>query len=109
MELTRPEAIVSQVVINGEALSPLWQEPFHLDLGGRLQKGKNTIAVRLTNSLRNLMGPHHNADGERYDVGPDSFPGTLKLQRGHLVDNRDYRKDYNLVPFGLSGDVVLYY
>jgi hypothetical protein len=109
LEMSRPDAIVTQAVINGHALPPLWQEPYRSEVGPHLVKGKNDIKLRLTGSLRNLLGPHHNAAGDSYFVSPGSFEGTLRIQRGHLVDHADYRPDYNLVPFGLAGDVTLYY
>ncbi len=109
LEFSRPDALLTQAVINGHALAPLWQEPYRLEVGKHLVKGKNDIKLRLTNSLRNLLGPHHNAAGDSYFVSPSSFEGTLRIQRGHLVDHADFRPDYNLVPFGLAGDVTLYY
>lgn len=109
MEMPRPDATVAQLVINGHELPPMWQEPFRQVVGPHLVKGKNQVAVRLTGSLRNLMGPHHCAGGDYYMVGPTSFNGSKRVHRGHLVDNGDYRPDYNLVPFGLAGDITLYY
>jgi len=109
IEMDRPDAIVAQLVVNGAELPPLWQVPFRWEVGPHLARGKNHITIRLTNSLRNLMGPHHNAGGDGYSVGPRSFEGAQRLHRGHLIDRADYRKDYNFAPFGLGGDVVLYY
>jgi hypothetical protein len=97
------------VVINGRELPPLWQEPFRLEVGRHLVKGKNELKIRLTGSLRNLLGPHHQAAGDAYSVGPESFDATQRIVRGHLAENPDYRADYNLVPFGLTGDVVVCY
>ena len=109
LEMPRPDAAVTEVTVNGHACPPLWQDPFRMEVGPYLQKGKNHITVRLTNSLRNLMGPHHNAGGDYYAVGPNSFNGASQIRREHLVDNPDYRADYNVAPFGLPGDMVLYY
>jgi len=109
LEMARPDATVAQLIVNGRELPPMWQEPFRAEVGPYLVRGKNELAIRLTNSLRNLMGPHHNAAGDAYSVGPGSFDGAQRLHRGHLIDRADYRKDYNFAPFGLVGDVVLYY
>ncbi len=35
--------------------------------------GKTRVRVTLINNLRNLLGPHHLAEGESYAVGPHSF------------------------------------
>ena len=109
LELQPPQATVTQVLVNGHETEPIWQRPYRLEIGRHLVKGKNDIVVRLTGSLRNLMGPHHHRAGDLYSAGPFSFDGGKKFHRGHLVDNPDYRADYNFVPFGLDGDVTLYY
>lgn len=109
LELQPPEAVVTQVLVNGHEAEPMWQRPYRLEVGKHLVKGKNDIVIRLTGSLRNLMGPHHHRAGELYSAGPRSFDGRKRFHRGHLVDNADYREDYNFVPFGLGGDAVLYY
>lgn len=109
LEMPRPDATVVQVVVNGQECPPLWQDPFRAEVGAFLTKGKNEIKIRLTNSLRNLMGPHHQAGGEYFMVGPSSFNGAKRIRRGHLADNPDYRADYNFTPFGLQGDATLYY
>lgn len=36
-------------------------------------RGKNKIKLTVTNNLRNLLGPHHLAEGESHQVGPDLF------------------------------------
>ncbi|MBN2581522.1 MAG: hypothetical protein JXL80_00530, partial [Planctomycetes bacterium] len=109
LELAPPEAVVTQVLVNGHECEPLWQRPYRVEVGPHLVKGKNDITLRLTGSLRNLMGPHHHRAGELYMAGPNQFVGRKRFHRGHLVDNHEYREDYNLVPFGLGGDVVLHY
>lgn len=64
---------VLRVSVNDdEATRVLW-EPYEVDLSQRLKKGKNKIKLTLVNNLRNLLGPHHQKDGEIYSVGPSSF------------------------------------
>ena len=109
LEMAPPDAIVAQVIVNGRECEPLWQRPFRVEVGPHLVKGKNEVTIRLTGSLRNAMGPHHHRGGELYMAGPNQFVGRKRFHRGHLIDNPDYREDYNLVPFGLGGDVVLHY
>lgn len=38
-----------------------------------IHAGKNTLEIELTTSLRNLLGPHHLAEGESYSVHTLSF------------------------------------
>ena len=45
----------------------------HIDLSELLVEGENTITVELTNSNRNLLGPHHASDPEPWGVGPWTF------------------------------------
>ena len=40
---------------------------------GMLKEGKNTVVIQLTSSLRNMLGPHHLAEGESYRVTTLSF------------------------------------
>lgn len=44
-----------------------------LDLSAFLCEGDNDIEIRLCNSMRNTMGPHHRSDPEPYGVGPATF------------------------------------
>ncbi len=44
-----------------------------LDLSAFLREGDNDIEIRLCNSMRNTMGPHHRSDPEPYGVGPATF------------------------------------
>ena len=109
LELPQPEAIITEVVVNGKQLPPIWQRPYRVCVGPHLVSGKNEITIRLTGSLRNLMGPHHVGPGDPYTAMPSSFEGRSTFHRGHRVQNSDYRDDYSLVPFGLPDDVVLHY
>ena len=36
-------------------------------------EGKHTLKLTMTNTLRNLLGPHHYAKREVGEVGPDRF------------------------------------
>lgn len=75
----------------------------------------------LTNTLRNLQGPHHHKGGEFTEVRPVTFRGTADVSStmpeptgepdwydarlgGDPVLWRDY---YHIISFGLLGDVVL--
>lgn len=49
--------------------------PYILDISEFVKEGKNRLEIELTNSNRNLLGPHHNPEGESLSVGPGSFSG----------------------------------
>jgi hypothetical protein len=73
-----------------------------------LVRGRNRVAVTLTTSLRNMLGPHHHQDGEVLWVSPQSFAcqrGWFGRSAGHSC----VPSDYNVVDFGLGGEVVLRY
>ena len=100
----RQMTIVSRFRINDRELGPLIWKPFIVSLDSLLRPGVNHLEIELTNSLRNMLGPHHLAEGESYGVGPISFykePGvfTRKGSDGQV----EWNEDYCLVEFGIDG------
>ncbi len=106
LELPPVNAITASVLVNGQEAGAVWRFPATVPVDGMFVRGRNRLAITLTTSLRNLLGPHHHQDGELYWVTPQSFatsPGWLSRKAGH----RRVRQAYNVVDFGLAGDVVL--
>lgn len=114
------EAIVIKVNLNGSDLPPLAWSPWELDITDILKQGSNTISITLINSLRNLLGPHHNAEGELISVSPESFTGRSAWTTRRQGENDWYerrlkgpgstniwRDDYCVIPFGLLEDAVI--
>ncbi len=65
---------VVRLSLNGKPIGTRLWEPYVFDLSdGWNRSGENTVEVTLVNNLRNLLGPHHNAEGESYAVSPPSF------------------------------------
>ncbi len=106
------EAIVIRVEINGEMLQPLVFSPFETDITDCLHEGVNSVKVILTNSLRNMLGPHHHKGGELISVGPLSFTGETSWTSSDKGEANWYdvrltgepgiwRDDYYMIPFGL--------
>ncbi len=89
--------------VNGKEVPPVIWKPYAVALEGLLQPGENRLKIELTNSLRNMLGPHHLAEGESHAVGPWCFhkeAGVFSNKwGGGLVDWDD---DYCLVEFGLE-------
>jgi hypothetical protein len=109
LELSPPAAVTATVEINGQEAGTVWQAPWTVPVGELLVRGTNRIAVTLTTSLRNLLGPHHYGDPEPDLVTPDAFAGAMGRPGGAPAANRLYRADYNVADFGLGGKVVLRY
>jgi hypothetical protein len=70
VRFARPDAGVTEVSLNGVTRQLLWA-PYACTLP--LKAGENTVSVTLTNSCRNLFGPHYCKDGDMYNVWPGGF------------------------------------
>lgn len=105
------EAIVLKIKINGTEFAPMLYSPWEFDITNAIKEGHNDIEIVLTNSLRNLLGPHHHSWGELIDVGPSSFTGNpIWPNQGGEENWYDlringnptlWRDDYSIIPFGL--------
>lgn len=71
----------------------------HCSLAGLLKDGANKIALKLYNSNRNLLGPHHNIDPEPYALGPVTF-SFENCWNGETCDG--YKDRYAFVRFGID-------
>ncbi len=67
-------ANVAEISINGKEIGKLNRPDYSLDIpADTLKAGVNTLQIKLINSLRNMLGPHHKEEGELFGVGPGSF------------------------------------
>ncbi len=115
------EATLIGVEVNGKTFQPLFASPWEVDVTEALRPGENEVTLLLTNTLRNLMGPHHHRGGEFTEVRPVTFRASTDVsstvkeptgeedwydarRRGNPVLWRDY---YHMIPFGLLGEVTL--
>ena len=114
------EAIIIKVNVNGKDLPPLAWSPWEVDMTGCVREGSNSISITLINSLRNLLGPHHNAEGELIALSPESFTGTstwttsrkgerdwYERRLGGPDSTNIWRDDYCIIPFGLLKEPVI--
>ncbi len=112
------EAIVLKVKINGKEYAPLLYSPWETEITDAVKDGENIVEIELTNSLRNLLGPHHHTGGELTGVGPVTFTGNPGWPSNTDGESNwyDLRKngrtkywsdDYYLVPFGLLKPPVI--
>lgn len=70
-----------------------------LDLAPFLHEGINEIEIKLYNSMRNLIGPHHRSDPEPYAVSPNTFSFEGEWQ-GEICP--EYKERYSFVRFGIN-------
>ena len=65
------------------------------------KEGITDVKITLINNLRNLMGPHHLANGECFGVGPGNFYKEKCVWNPYVKDS-DWNDGYCLVHFGLK-------
>ena len=69
---------VAEILVNGKLAGVLFMKPYEVDITDYIKEGENEVKIVLINSLRNLLGPHHNeavipALGRRILVSRNSF------------------------------------
>jgi len=107
LEIERLDSVVTKIKINSVEAGIIAWKPYKIDITELVKEGENTIELELTNSLRNLLGPHHNTTGESPSVWNYSFSGRhqdgsdwlKKRAEGKCVSWTD---DYCFVPFGIA-------
>jgi len=88
---------VLSLAVNGRDVTTWFWRPYEADLEGLLQEGENTLELRLTGGLRNLLGPHHLEEGESYGVGPGTF-----FKEPNVWGNAPWNDGYCFVQFGVK-------
>ncbi len=109
LQLPRFHAVTATVEVNGQEAGTAWKPPRTVPVGDLLVEGANRVEITLCGSLRNLLGPHHHADGEVILASPASFNGASGGSGRADAPNPRFRPEYNVVAFGLGGEVVLRY
>ena len=90
------------IVVNGAPVTTWFWRPYVADLDGLLKAGENTLSLTLTGTLRNLLGPHHMAEGESFAVGPNAF-----AKEPNVWGCQPWNDDYCFTEFGLRGGSVI--
>lgn len=93
---------VVKVKINGEVVKKLMWEPYMIDLSSYLNRGENELELSLINNLRNLLGPHHLAEGETYLCGPHSFYKEKCIWMPNAKEE-NWNRDYCLAEISVVG------
>lgn len=108
------DGCICHVKVNGIDCGSMCSYPLRVDISKAVKEGENTISFELVNTLRNLLGPWHRADGEigaiRSHYGdPDSgWMGIAYNNDTHWYDHRVpdtkfWTDSYMLTPLGLRG------
>ncbi len=108
---------VAEVKVDGTVAGHFMLNPFEVDLTPFLEGKPARLELILYGTLRNLLGPHHNPEGEMARVGPHQFsalpaPGgngvnewVLNHQKGKPV--KQWTDSYCMVSFGKLGRATL--
>ena len=68
------------------------------------------LILTVFGSNRNLMGPHHHANGESYLIGPATYEGRWDSLTGFMVPElygkEIWTDDYGVIPFGVTDIAV---
>lgn len=116
LSLEKLNAACAEVFVENGSLGYMVAHPYRIDITDVYQAGKE-FRIVLYSTLRNLLGPHHHADGEMIFNSPLSFLPSIKHGQtyGQLVerwtdDNAtpiDWQDNYCLIDFGNIGTVSL--
>lgn len=86
----------AQVLVNGEKVGIIAFPPYELYIFRALKPGKNEVTVAVVGTLKNTLGPFHNAP-----LLGRAWPG--QFQQG-AKGGRPAGKDYSVVGYGLFED-----
>jgi hypothetical protein len=90
---------LAEIRVNGRAAGVIAFAPFQIDVTGFLKRGENRIEVLVFGTLKNTLGPHHNAP----PLGR-AWPGSF--QQG-AKGGRPPGAEYSFVGYGLLEDFRL--
>ena len=99
IKFDRLPSTVTRVTVNGNTANTIMWQPYEVNVSKYLIEGENEIKITVTGNLRNLLGPHHLADGENYWVTPACFFHESPIfSKGF---NKNWVDSYCFVEFGL--------
>ncbi|MDP4174667.1 MAG: glycosyl hydrolase [Bacteroidota bacterium] len=89
---------VAEVTVNGKKAGIIALPTDKVDVTDFITPGKNLIQIKITGSLKNLLGPHYNNPAKGF-VGFVSWRDVNELPSA---------KNYQLLDYGLTDDFYLY-
>jgi hypothetical protein len=118
LSLERLDCPIAEVKVDGRQIGYIMRHPLELEIPSALCRACVPVSLTLYGTLRNLLGPHHNHEGELAAVGPPSFSARPDIdpKTGHNVWALDWARgkkalDWNdrycMVSFGDLGSISL--
>jgi hypothetical protein len=95
-------AALAHVHVNGREVGVLAWPPFEIEITDHVRAGANEIAVTLTGTLRNLLGPHHRPQGEPDQCWTDDYLCPPEWLEDPETLAARWTGDYTFLPFGLQ-------
>jgi hypothetical protein len=90
---------IAEVSINGKDKGVLWTKPFRTEISEELQKGENSLQIKIVNSWYNRV------------AGDQTFPDKKQYTTTNIVLKHDFRggpiDEIPLEPSGLLGPVTI--
>jgi len=90
---------IALVNINGKDKGVLWTKPFRTEISKELQKGENSLQIKVVNSWYNRV------------AGDQTFPDKKQYTTTNIVLKHDFRgrpiDEIPLEPSGLLGPVTI--
>jgi len=90
---------IAEVKVNGKYKGILWTKPFRVEISNELQKGENTLEIKVVNSWFNRV------------AGDEMFPDKKQFTETNIVLINDFRgnprKEIPLETSGLMGPVTI--
>ena len=98
VRLGKWKGTVAAVTVNGRDAGVIAYDPYELDITNYLRAGNNRVEVTVIGSLKNLLGPHHNAPKPGL-VSPWQWRGIRRYPAGTEYDTLDYGllEDFQLI------------
>ena len=109
-------SVIAEVMVNGKSAGLLWKAPFRIPIDDFVQKGKNTLEIKVTNLWPNrLIGDEklkldYPRKGKRAKPLPDWLLNETNRQseRTTFASWNHYNKNDKLKPSGLLGPVEIH-
>lgn len=92
------QGTVAEVYVNGEHAGTMVLPTDRIPVTDQIRAGENTVEVRITGSLKSLLGPHHN----------NPKPGLVSPWHWRNVKAYPSGSQYQLPDYGLNGDILLF-
>ena len=97
VRIPKPYAALAKVYVDNQFVKTLLWSDYEADISDFVKPGSDAkITLELVIPNRNLMGPHHNPQGESYGISPGSFSPHLNYSPSN------WRERYCFVKAGLG-------